>query len=249
MKQTDRQQADFERLSLGVVDMMARLCAPARDAAVAGLRDEADLVKRLRFLPPFSGESCAHGKVVDRGIMETVSLMKADMANFALAAAKPVVKEHSVAYERDKFAAALAASGGTEAEALRETTAWLRAAREALASDPPQAKATTAGGTPSKAAVVVEAFLLLLRPPAENRPVPEVISTPFHGPLSMGQLLQTLAMDEERLAELRSRLLQLTITTAAVLASAAAAERPLAPDFKKDLKAKLEPLLQGVKQR
>ena len=57
---------------------MARLCAPARDAEVAALRDMGGLVPRLR------------------GMMECLSRMQRDMANFNLASLRPVMAEHGV---------------------------------------------------------------------------------------------------------------------------------------------------------
>lgn len=64
---------------------MARSCAPVRDEQVAKLNDITDVVDTFR------------------GILETMTLMKLDMANCLLEAARKDVIAHSVEYEKQKF--------------------------------------------------------------------------------------------------------------------------------------------------
>lgn len=64
---------------------MAKSCAPVRDQQVAKLREISDVVETFR------------------GILETMSVMKLDMANCLLDSIRKDVIAHSVTYEREKF--------------------------------------------------------------------------------------------------------------------------------------------------
>ncbi|KAJ6639004.1 T-complex protein 11-like protein 2 [Pseudolycoriella hygida] len=64
---------------------MAKSCAPVRDEQVAQLRKISDIVETFR------------------GILETMSVMKLDMANCLLDSIRKDVIAHSVMYEREKF--------------------------------------------------------------------------------------------------------------------------------------------------
>lgn len=64
---------------------MAKSCAPVRDQQVAQLREISDIVETFR------------------GILETMSVMKLDMANCLLDSIRKDVIAHSVTYEREKF--------------------------------------------------------------------------------------------------------------------------------------------------
>lgn len=64
---------------------MAKSCAPVRDQQVAQLREINDIVETFR------------------GILETMSVMKLDMANCLLDSIRKDVIAHSVTYEREKF--------------------------------------------------------------------------------------------------------------------------------------------------
>lgn len=68
-----------------IIQIMARSCAPVRDEEVAKLNDITDVVDTFR------------------GILETMTLMKLDMANCLLEAARKDVIAHSVEYEKQKF--------------------------------------------------------------------------------------------------------------------------------------------------
>lgn len=88
--QVIRQQAeqgvlDFKAYSGFIIQVMAKSCAPVRDEEVHKLNDIDDVV------PLF------------RGILEVMDLMKLDMANCLLEAARKDVVTHSVEYEKQKF--------------------------------------------------------------------------------------------------------------------------------------------------
>lgn len=64
---------------------MARSCAPVRDEQVAKLSEIEDVVETFR------------------GILETMSVMKLDMANCILDSLKGGIISNSVEYEKKKF--------------------------------------------------------------------------------------------------------------------------------------------------
>lgn len=85
-----RQQAengvlDFKAYSSFIIQLMAKSCAPIRDEEVNSLNEIEDVV--LTF----------------RRILEVMDLMKLDMANCLLDAARKDVITHSVEYEKMKF--------------------------------------------------------------------------------------------------------------------------------------------------
>lgn len=88
--QVIRQQAeqgvlDFKSYANFIIQLLAKSCAPVRDEEVAKLNDLDDVV--LTF----------------RRILEVMDLMKLDMANCLLEAARREVITHSVEYEKHKF--------------------------------------------------------------------------------------------------------------------------------------------------
>lgn len=64
---------------------MAKVCAPIRDEQVAKLNEIDDVIDTFR------------------GIFQTMALLKLDMANCLLNAARKDVIAHSVEYEKEKF--------------------------------------------------------------------------------------------------------------------------------------------------
>lgn len=84
-QQAERGVLDFRAYANFVINLLANLCCPARDEAVAKLREIDDVVDTFR------------------AIFEVMSLMKLDMANFMLSAARNDIAAHSVEYEKEKF--------------------------------------------------------------------------------------------------------------------------------------------------
>jgi len=64
---------------------MAKLCAPVRDEKIS------ELTQTKNVVPLF------------RGILDTLKLMRIDMANFAIDVMRPHIVANSVAYEKQKF--------------------------------------------------------------------------------------------------------------------------------------------------
>lgn len=65
---------------------MGKLCAPVRDQDIANLTQKTDVVE------------------IFKGILETLELMKLDMANFKIDVLRPHIVANSVQYEKQKFA-------------------------------------------------------------------------------------------------------------------------------------------------
>lgn len=85
-----RQQAeqgvlDFKSYANFIIQILVKSCAPVRDEQVAKLNEIDDVV--LAF----------------RGILEVMDLMKLDMANCLLEAARREVVTHSVEFEKQKL--------------------------------------------------------------------------------------------------------------------------------------------------
>ncbi|XP_017064137.1 T-complex protein 11-like protein 2 [Drosophila eugracilis] len=84
-QQAEQGTLDFRAYATFVINILARSCSPARDEAVEALRDCGDVVETFR------------------SILEVMTLMKLDMANFMLALARAEIAANSVQYEKEKF--------------------------------------------------------------------------------------------------------------------------------------------------
>lgn len=87
-----------------VISVMKKLCAPVRDEQIAALSKETNIVALFR------------------GILETLKLMKIDLANFTLFSIRPELVSNNMKYERQKFADYIKLSG----DKLPITEAWLK---------------------------------------------------------------------------------------------------------------------------
>lgn len=85
-QQMDRCVFDYKEYARFLIDVMSKLCAPARDTNI-------DQLRRLVDDPV----------EVFRGIMETLDLLKLDMANYTIAQMRPFIQQQVVAYEQKKF--------------------------------------------------------------------------------------------------------------------------------------------------
>ncbi|KAG7153981.1 T-complex protein 11-like protein 1 [Homarus americanus] len=102
-QQTEHGILDFGQYSQYVLSIMARLCAPIRDETIRNMMKERDVVG------------------VFRGVMETLDLMRLDMANFTIQQIRPHIIAQSVTYEKKKFAEFLK----TQNDGLELTREWL----------------------------------------------------------------------------------------------------------------------------
>ncbi|XP_050443731.1 T-complex protein 11-like protein 1 isoform X2 [Adelges cooleyi] len=102
--QIDNDSLDFEYYTKFILNFMKTMCAPVRDDSINVLSMLKDPVE------------------VFRGIIETLSLMKLDMANFTINAQKRAFNACSADYEREKFAEYLK----VKPDALTLTEEWLK---------------------------------------------------------------------------------------------------------------------------
>merc|ERR1719225_1290687 len=148
------------------------LCAPVRDEALAALKTETDVVKLFR------------------GIMETLELMKLDMANFTIQTIRPTIEKESKEYEKLKFKEFL----DTQEDGLVSTREWLvRHAPTQEEIDDPKYKKLLA------ARILNESYVEILEWD-EYYPLPE-----------------TLAMDTKRILALRDMVERTAVSTAVIL--------------------------------
>lgn len=84
-QQAEKGVLDFRSYADFVIQIMAKSCAPARDDVVQQLKKIEDVVDTFKE------------------ILETMTLMKLDMANFLLDFARNDIMANSVEYEKHKF--------------------------------------------------------------------------------------------------------------------------------------------------
>lgn len=205
-----RQQAeqgvlDFKAYSNFIVHVMSLACAPIRDEAVAKLKEIDDIVELFR------------------GILETLSLMKLDMANCLLNAARSEVIANSVSYEKQKFK-----------EYLEYYTDGFPATEEWLKRNLPTAEQTEA--TPSNPIspdrkakdIIFNAYMELLCWKPENN-FPEFFS-----------------MDHDRIVALQGRALRVCACASSFAIVAGLPIISQSADVKKTLAKEIEILLQNV---
>jgi len=171
-QQIDAEVLEFEKYAGYILQLMSMLCAPVRDEAIAALKMETDVVKLFR------------------GIMDTIEMMKLDMANFTIQTIRPTIEKESKEYERIKFKEFLE----TQEDGLVSTRDWLiRHAPSQEEIDDPKYKKLLA------ARILNESFVEILEWD-EYYPLPE-----------------TLAMDTKRILSLRDRVERTAVSTAVIL--------------------------------
>merc|ERR1719477_557293 len=84
-QQIDAEVLEFDKYAGYILGLMGILCAPVRDEQIAALKQMTEVV------PLF------------RGIMETLEVMKLDMANFTIQTVRGTIEKESKEYERLKF--------------------------------------------------------------------------------------------------------------------------------------------------
>lgn len=216
-QQVDNGTIDVYSYTDFVLTIMSKLCAPVRDDNIAELRQQQNQKGDLITL--------------FKGILETLELMKIDMANFTIQQMRPFIQSQSVEYEKTKFAAFLE----TQTDGLALTRVWLTEVLKTLEGAEGEATASAAGATaspsptppPTPATILVEAFVSLLSWD-ETRPFPE-----------------TLLMDEGRLLLLRDKFYRISLVGATLLVVYNAIGSPIAGlgKLKEDLKSKIQILL------
>nr|SVE81899.1 EOG090X04Z9 [Daphnia magna] len=128
-----------------------------------------------------------------KGIFETLELMRIDMANFTIRMSRPHIAACSVEYERSKFEDYLKITP----DGLRNTRAWLHRNRKETSAS----SASASNNVQIIPSVLVDAFIELLCWEGSH-PWPE-----------------TVAMDEQRFAEMRQKLKGIQMLSSILLVS------------------------------
>jgi hypothetical protein len=139
-QQMDKNLFDYEQYALFIIDTMSKLCAPARDATLEKLSKIKEPVELFK------------------GIMETLELLKLDMANYTIQQMRPHIQQQVVAYEQKKFKELLDTQKEAGIDGLEATKQWLvRAQNRIKENNTIGSYKYESGPTPSS--IVNEAFM------------------------------------------------------------------------------------------
>jgi len=194
-QQIDAGTLEFEKYAGYILGIMGMLCAPVRDEKI----NELKTVKQV--VPLF------------RGIMETLEMMKIDMANFTIQQARPLIVSKSVEYEKLKFKEFL----DTVEDGLVNTREWLvrHAPSQEEIEDPKYKKLLGAR-------VLNEAFVEILE-----------WDDYYHLP-------ETLTMDAKRIIVLRDQVERTSVSTAVILLTFSSINSYIVPQDNQKLKEKIK---------
>ncbi|CAF0978396.1 unnamed protein product [Brachionus calyciflorus] len=139
-QQMENSTFDYKEYSLFIIESMSKLCAPARDAKIESLKSLTDPVE------------------IFRGIMETLELLKLDMANYTIQQMRPYLQQQVVVYEQKKFKELLETQKSAGIDGLEATKQWLsRAHKRIVENKTIGGYKYQTGATPS--AITNEAFM------------------------------------------------------------------------------------------
>lgn len=204
-QQAEQGVLDFKAYSNFIVHVMSLACAPIRDEAVAKLKEIDDIVELFR------------------GILETLGLMKLDMANCLLNAARSEVIANSVSYEKQKFKEYLE----YYKDGFPATEAWLK--RNLPTAEQTEASSSNPIAPDRKAKdIIFNSYMELLCWKPENE-FPEFFS-----------------MDQDRIASLQGRALRVCACASSLAIISGLPVISQAADIKKTLAKEIEILLQNV---
>eukprot|EP00092_Neocalanus_flemingeri_P051595 GFUD01060078.1.p1 GENE.GFUD01060078.1~~GFUD01060078.1.p1 ORF type:complete len:524 (+),score=140.01 GFUD01060078.1:207-1778(+) len=173
-QQIDAEVLEFDKYAGYILGLMGILCAPVRDDQIAALKQMTEIV------PLF------------KGIMETLEMMKLDMANFTIQTVRGTIEKESKDYERKKFQEFL----DTQDDGLGTTREWLiRHAPTQDEIDDPKYKKLLG------ARILNEAYMEILE------------WDDYHN------LPETLVMDAKRIYALRDKVERASVSTAVILLS------------------------------
>ncbi|KAH0554722.1 T-complex protein 11-like protein 1 [Cotesia glomerata] len=203
-QQAEKGVLNFTHYSHYVLNLMSKICAPVRDDKIKELLECSDIVETFK------------------GIMETLQLMKLDLANFTITMMRPNIVASSIEYEKKKFAQFLE----IQTDGLQFTRRWLLKhlddKKVADAADDNAVKQVTHY-------LLAEAYLDLLN--WDSSPEAE-----------------TLMLDQGRLLELRDKINRLAIIGSILLicGSTVGGLMQGVEKFKKNVKGHLDVILDTV---
>lgn len=197
-QQAENNSLDFNKYATFVIDLMAKLAAPVRDEMIQNITKLTDTVD------------------IFRTILETLEVLKLDLANTLIAMMRPHVQQESVHYERAKFEELLKVSE----DGLQYTREWLQRHIDKEGLSIPVTDKTIIRNVTAQ--TLAKAYLELLEwTGAKNYP-------------------ETVILDAPRFAELGTQVYRLIITASLMLASPTCASDPnTAAQHKQTLKEKI----------
>ncbi|XP_075982121.1 T-complex protein 11-like protein 1 [Anticarsia gemmatalis] len=176
-QQAENNSLDFHKYASFVIDLMAKLAAPARDEMIQNITKLTDTVD------------------IFRAILETLEVLKLDLANTLIAMIRPHVQQESVHYERAKFDEMLLI---TE-DGMKHTREWLKRHIEKEGLSLPVTDKTIIRNVTAQ--TLAKAYLELLEWNGTK-----------HYP-------ETVALDAPRFTELGTQVFRLIVTASLMLAS------------------------------
>lgn len=102
-QQAEKGVLDFDKYAHYVLSIMSKVCAPVRDQQIEQLAACTSVIEKFK------------------GILDTMQLMRLDLANFTITMMRPNIVASSVEYEKAKFAEFLK----VQADGLQYTRKWL----------------------------------------------------------------------------------------------------------------------------
>ncbi|CAK1589041.1 unnamed protein product [Parnassius mnemosyne] len=200
-QQAENNSLDFDKYAKFVIDLMAKLAAPARDEMIQNITTLTDTVD------------------IFRAILETLEVLKLDLANTLIAMIRPHVQKESVQYEKAKFDELLKVAE----DGLQYTREWLqrhidKTGLSIPVTDPNIIRNVTAQ-------TLAKAYLELLEwDGTKNYP-------------------ETIALDASRFSELGTQVYRLICIASIILVSPSCGHDPSAPSQKQQLKDKIDIIL------
>ncbi|XP_050997323.1 T-complex protein 11 homolog [Acomys russatus] len=218
-EETERGGLDVPHLSSYIINLMALMCAPIRDAAVQELGAIKDPVQLLR------------------GIFQVLGLMKMDMVNYSIHNIRPYLQEQSIQNERAQFQELL----DKQPDLLDCTTKWMTRAVTDLITSLRNTPSSFSGlgssipapkpdpDPPSLTTVLYQGYLTLV--------------LKDHG---IEEFPETLLTDKARLQTMKSKLRHLTVLASVLLVARSFSCGVLfsSPDFVDKLKAITKDLIE-----
>ncbi|CAG5054260.1 unnamed protein product [Parnassius apollo] len=203
-QQAENNSLDFDKYAKFVIDLMAKLAAPARDEMIQNITKLTDTVD------------------IFRAILETLEVLKLDLANTLIAMIRPHVQKESVQYEKAKFDELLKVSE----DGLQYTREWLqrhidKTGLSIPVTDPNIIRNVTAQ-------TLAKAYLELLEwDSTKNYP-------------------ETIALDASRFSELGTQVYRLICIASIILVSPSCGQDPSALSQKQQLKDKIDIILDNT---
>ncbi|XP_013171425.1 PREDICTED: T-complex protein 11-like protein 1 [Papilio xuthus] len=196
-QQAENNSLDFNKYATFVVDLMAKLAAPARDDMIQNISKLTDTVD------------------IFRSILETLEILKLDLANTLIAMIRPHVQQESVQYERNKFDELLKVSE----DGLQYTREWLQRHIDKTGLTIPVTDAIVIRNVTAQ--TLAKAYLELLEwDSSKNYP-------------------ETVSLDASRFSELGTQVYRLICTASILLVSPSCGNDPSIATQKQQLKEKI----------